>query len=263
MNQPADDPSSITERHAVGSNHGESGCSISDADESLSEHSAEDSSYESMETSTQPTSAPSSNVPVEAHVLSHWRQPYCVALPFLCIADEESIIPLVKSTVYQRYTWGISEPVVGMIMSETGSTGRVVMGWTDEPSDSDHALVSCYFFATGYILSRVSPKPRIRIAYSDERYPNSSLGIYDLTDPVSIIQLAQFILSLHQHVEKIVSKSSNPTFRHILWLSDSIQMHEDQSGPDDQKERRIHIWLRGVPSPPQSDSYVLIDRCWL
>ncbi len=159
VNQPADDPSSITERHAVGSNHGESGCSISDADESLSEHSAEDSSYESMETSTQPTSAPSSIVPVEAHVLSHWRQPYCVALPFLCIADEESIIPLVKSTVYQRYTWGISEPVVGMIMSETGSTGRVVMGWTDEPSDSDHALVSCYFFATGYILSRVSPKP--------------------------------------------------------------------------------------------------------
>ncbi|PBL04077.1 hypothetical protein ARMGADRAFT_1158018 [Armillaria gallica] len=236
VNQPADDPSSITERHAVGSNHGESGCSLSDADESLSEHSAEDSSYESMETSTQPTSAPSSNVPVEAHVLSHWRQPYCVALPFLCIADEESIIPLVKSTVYQRYTWGISEPVVGMIMSETGCTGRVVMGWTDEPSDSDHAL------------------PRIRIAYSDERYPNSSLGIYDLTDPVSTIQLAQFILSLHQHVEKIVSKSSNPTFRRILWRSDSIQVDEDQSGPDDQKERRIHIWLRGVPSPPQSDS---------
>ncbi|KAK0434344.1 hypothetical protein EV421DRAFT_1840832 [Armillaria borealis] len=234
--QAADDPSSITERHAVESNYGESGCSLSDGDESLSEHSVENSSYESMETSTQPTSAPSSNIPVEAHVLSHWRQPDCVALPFLCIADEGNIISLIKSTVYQRYTWGISEPVVGMILSETGCIGRVVMGWTDEPSDSDHVL------------------PRIRIAYSDGRCPNSSLGIYDLTDPISTIQLAQFILSLRQHIEKIVSTSSSPTFRPVLWRSDSIQMDEDLSGPDDQRERRIHIWLRGVPSPPQSDS---------
>ncbi|KAK0193487.1 hypothetical protein F5146DRAFT_384331 [Armillaria mellea] len=184
----------------------------------------------------QSTSTPSSNVPVEAHILSHWRQPDSVALPFLCIADEKNIIPLIRSTVYQRYTWGISEPVVGMILSETGCIARVVMGWVDEPSDSDLAL------------------PRIRIAYSDERCPNTSLGIYDLTDPVSTTQLAQFILSLRQHIKSLVSKSSNPTFRPILWRSDSISMDEDQSGSDDQRERRIHIWLRGVPSPPQSDS---------
>ncbi|KAK0476391.1 hypothetical protein IW261DRAFT_1609579 [Armillaria novae-zelandiae] len=232
--QAAEDPSPMTE-HAAEPNHRESGCSLSEADEPLSEHS-EDLFYESVETSTQPTSAPLSNIPVEAHVLSHWRQPDCVALPFLCIADEENIIPLVKSTVYQRYTWRISEPVVGVMLSETGCIGRVVMGWTDGQSDSDHVL------------------PRIRIAYSDDRCPNSSLGIYDLTDPVSTIQLAQFILSLRQHVEKVVSQSSNPTFRPILWRSDSIQMDEDQSGPEDGKERRIHIWLRNVPSPPQSDS---------
>ncbi|KAK0193486.1 hypothetical protein F5146DRAFT_1181532 [Armillaria mellea] len=89
----------------------------------------------------QSTSTPSSNVPVEAHILSHWRQPDSVALPFLCIADEKNIIPLIRSTVYQRYTWGISEPVVGMILSETGCIARVVMGWVDEPSDSDLALL--------------------------------------------------------------------------------------------------------------------------
>lgn len=125
---------------------------------------------------------------------------------------------------------------MGIILSETGCIGRVVIGWIDEPSDSDHVL------------------PRQRIAYSDERCPDSSLGIYDLTDPVSAIQLAQFILSFRRHVEKIVSQSSNPTYRSILWRSGSYQMDEDQSGLDDQKERRIHVWLRGVPSPPQSDS---------
>ncbi|KAK0184860.1 hypothetical protein F5146DRAFT_987729 [Armillaria mellea] len=234
--QATDDLPSITEQHLAECNHEESGCNLSDADESLSGRSDGDPSYKSMETSTQPTSAPSSNIPVEAHVLSHWRQPDSVALPFLCIADETNVIPLIKSTVYQRYTWGISEPVVGIILSEIRCIARVVMGWIGEPSDSDHAL------------------PRIRIAYSDERCPNSSLGIYDLSDPVSAIQLAQFILSLRQHVERIASQSSNPTFRRILWRSDSIQMDEDQSGPDDQRERRIHIWLRGVPSPPQSDS---------
>ncbi|KAK0213960.1 hypothetical protein IW262DRAFT_1466518 [Armillaria fumosa] len=234
VSQAAEDSSPITEQYAVEPNLGESGCSLSEADESLSEHSDKNLSYE--ETSTQPTSAPSSNIPIEAHVLSHWRQPDCVALPFLCITDEENIIPLVKSTVYQRYTWGISEPVVGIMLPETGCIACVVMGWIDEPSDSVHVL------------------PRIRIAYSDERCPNSSLGIYNLTDPVSTIQLAQFIFSLRQHVEKIASQSSNPMFRPILWRSDSIEMDEDQSGPDDQQERRIYIWLRSVPSPPQSVS---------
>ncbi|KAK0476392.1 hypothetical protein IW261DRAFT_1609580 [Armillaria novae-zelandiae] len=226
LSQAAGDPSPMTE-NAAEPNYGESSCNLSEADKPLSE---------SVKTSTQPISAPLSNIPVEAHVLSHWRHLDCVALPFLCIADEENIIPLMKSTVYQRYTWRISEPVVGIMLSETGYIGRVVMGWADGWSDSDHVL------------------PRIRIAYSDDCCPNSSLGIYDLTDPVSTIQLAQFILSLRRHVEKVVSQSPNPTFRPILWRSDSIQMDEDQSGPEDEKERRIHIWLRGVPSPHQNDS---------
>ncbi|KAK0184861.1 hypothetical protein F5146DRAFT_1169035 [Armillaria mellea] len=84
-----DDTSSITERHAVESNPDESSSCLSDGDEALFERSNDGPSYGGMETSTQPTSTPSSNIPVEARVLSHWRQPDSVALPFLCVADEK------------------------------------------------------------------------------------------------------------------------------------------------------------------------------
>ncbi|KAK0470126.1 uncharacterized protein EV420DRAFT_1498497 [Desarmillaria tabescens] len=238
-----EEPSSIPEPYVAESNpsHDESSYSPSDEEEPLSDHSDEDLAYESTDISTELTSAPSSNIPLEAHVLSHWRQSDSVALPFLCITDRENIIPLVKSTVYQRYTWGISEPVVGIILSETGCIGRVVIGWVDGSTESDHAL------------------PGVRIAYSDERSPDSSLGIYDLTDPVSTIQLAQFILNLRTHVERIASKSSNPTFKPILWRSDSIPLDEDRSGPEERRERRIHIWLRGVPSSQGDSASAHID----
>ncbi len=69
------------------------------------------------------------------------------------------MVSLIKSTVYQRYTWGISDPVVGMILSEAGCIGRVVMDWTDETSDPDYALVSCFFFVTGNILKGIPEAP--------------------------------------------------------------------------------------------------------
>ncbi|KAG7444854.1 uncharacterized protein BT62DRAFT_1077605 [Guyanagaster necrorhizus] len=239
--QITDDPSPMTE-DGEESHHDGSGCSLSDGEESLSEQSDEDSCYGSTDISTEPTSAPLSNIPVEAHVLSHWLRPDCAALPFLCVADRRNIIPLIQSTVYQRYTWGISEPVVGVILSETGCIGRVVMGWIEQHGDADHLL-----------------KPRVTVAYSDQHRPNSSLGIYDLTDPVSTIQLAQFVLSLRQHVESIVSESLNPTFKPILWRSDSIQLDEDQSDLGEQGERRIRIWLCGVPSPQDGSASESID----
>ncbi|KAK0204508.1 hypothetical protein DFS33DRAFT_1486773 [Desarmillaria ectypa] len=203
VGQATEDLSSISGPYTEESNHGESGCSPLDEEESLSEHSDEDLCYESTDILTEPTSALSSNIPLEVH--------------------------------REHYT------TVGVMLSETGCTGRVVMGWIDRPSNSDHHL------------------SEVRIAYSDQRCPDSSLGIYDLTDPVSTIQLAQFILSLRQHVERIVSKSFNPTFRPILWRSDSIRLDEDLFGLEEQRARRIHIWLHSVPSPQGYSASEYID----
>jgi hypothetical protein len=81
------------------------------------------------------------NIPFDAHMLpGHGRRFYAV-LPLLCVADEENIISLLSSALYQRRVWGIKEPVVGVVFSRIGTIGRVVLGWLDPESTVDFNLV--------------------------------------------------------------------------------------------------------------------------
>ncbi|KAK0240785.1 hypothetical protein EDD85DRAFT_1019739 [Armillaria nabsnona] len=195
----------------------------SDSEISYDEESSSETSYE---VSTDPTSAQSSYVPLDAHILASWRHPNSVVLPFLCVTDEEDIFSLMGGVLYQRLTWGISEPVIGIILSKTGFVGRVVLGWLDKECPDPEVL------------------PAIRFAYGDETRTDASLGVYDLTDPVSAVKFSQFILSLRAHVEGIVAQCHSPTFKRLLWRSDSID--NDNSGTEEQWKQRIVNWLNAV-----------------
>ncbi|KAK0475561.1 hypothetical protein IW261DRAFT_1567960 [Armillaria novae-zelandiae] len=130
------------------------------------DQSSSETSYEYTDVSTNPTSAQSSYVPLDAHILASWHHPNSVVLPFICVTDEEDIFSLMGGVLYQRLTWGISEPVIGIILSKTGAF------------------------------------PAIRFAYGDETRIDASLGVYDLTDPVSAVKFSHFILSLRAHVRE-------------------------------------------------------------
>ncbi|KAK0240841.1 hypothetical protein EDD85DRAFT_947944 [Armillaria nabsnona] len=182
------------------------------------ERSNEEPHYERTEASTDLTSAQSSYVPLDAHILAFWRHPNSVVLPFLCVTDEEDIFSLMGGVLYQRSTWGISEPVTGIILSKTWFVGRVVLGWLD--------------------------KPAIRFAYGDETRTDASLGVYDLTDPVSAVKFSQFILGLRAHVEGIVAQCQTPTSKRLSWRSDSID--DENSGSEEQWKQRIVNWLNTV-----------------
>ncbi|KAK0499578.1 hypothetical protein EDD18DRAFT_856213 [Armillaria luteobubalina] len=210
----------------------------SDSETSYDDESSSETSYEHTEVSTDPTSAQSSHVPLDAHILASWRHPNSVVLPFLCVTDEEDIFSLMGGVLYQRSTWGISEPVIGIILSKTGFVGRVVLGWLDK---------EC-----------LDPEPAIRFAYGDETRTDASLGVYDLTDPVSAVKFSQFILGLRAHVEGIVAQCHTPTFKRLLWRSDSIA--DDNSGTEEQWRQRIVNWLNTVakctaPSDPSSNHF--------
>ncbi|KAK0199318.1 hypothetical protein DFS33DRAFT_1268615 [Desarmillaria ectypa] len=185
-----------------------------------------DTSYERTEALTDPTSAQSSYVPLDAHILAHRRHSNSVVLPYLCVTDQEDIFSLMSSVLYQRSTWGISEPVVGVILSKTGFVGRVVLGWLDEEHADPDVL------------------PAARFAYGDETRTDSSLGVYDLTDPVSTLKFGQFIISLRAHVEAIVPQCETPTFKRFLWRSDNID--DDNRGSEEQWEQGIVNWLNTV-----------------
>ncbi|KAK0209411.1 hypothetical protein IW262DRAFT_1529191 [Armillaria fumosa] len=91
--------------------------------------------------------------------------------------------------------------------------------------------------------------PVIHVAYSDRESSDSSLGIYDLTDPSSALQFAQFILGLQTHVKRIVEQCSRSTFRPFSWRLDSI---DEQCGTEGTWERRIYSWLSDIPQPRES-----------
>ncbi|KAK0505718.1 hypothetical protein EDD18DRAFT_3220 [Armillaria luteobubalina] len=225
---------SMTAEHSKKESQEESDLEVSYDDESSSE-----TSYERTEVSTDPTSAQSSYIPLDAHILASWHHPNSVVLPFLCVTDEDDIFSLMGGVLYQRSTWGISEPVVGIILSRTGFVARVVLGWLDKECPDSEIL------------------PAIRFAYGDETRTDASLGVYNLTDPVSAVKFSQFILGLGAHVEGIVDRCRTPTFKRLSWRSDSID--DDNSGTEEQWRQRIVNWLDAVakciaPSEPSSHS---------
>ncbi|KAG7439463.1 uncharacterized protein BT62DRAFT_924699 [Guyanagaster necrorhizus] len=224
-----------------------------DSETSYDDESSSDSdtSYERTEASTDPTSAQSSYVPLDGHVLAYWRHPNSVVLPYLCVTDEEDIFSLMSGVVYQRSTWGIAGPVIGIILSKTGLVGRVVFGWLDNVC--------------------VDPDlPAVHFAHADGTRIDPSLGVYDLTDAVSGLKFAQFIIGLRAHVEGIVAQSRTPTFKRLPWRSDTID-DDDSGSEEEQWEQRIVCWLNTVekcdtdhtaPSDPSSThccSYNMAD----
>ncbi|KAF9481604.1 hypothetical protein BDN70DRAFT_991760 [Pholiota conissans] len=106
--------------------------------------------------------------PFDGHVIPSSGLHVDCVLPVICVADQDNIRELVISTVYQRYTWGICLPVVGISLENV--IARVVIGWIHEEE------------ATG-----VSDLPTVHIASSADEEINSRLGIFDLSDPVSAI----------------------------------------------------------------------------
>ncbi|KAK0462532.1 uncharacterized protein EV420DRAFT_1735077 [Desarmillaria tabescens] len=200
----------------------------------------------SAEPSTDPTSAQSSHVPLDANILAYWKHPNSVVLPYLCVTDEEDIFSLMRGVVYQRSTWGISAPVIGIILSNIGFVGRVVLGWLDKECTDPDVL------------------PEVRFAYGDETRTDASLGVYDLTDPVSALKFGQFIISLRAHVEGIVAQCQTPAFKRISWRSDTID--DDNCGSEEQWKQRIVSWLKTVErccadhrEPPNCCSSTMAD----
>ena len=80
------------------------------------------------------------DIPFDAHVLPGRGKRVDCRLPVVCAADEDVIDALVTSTVCQRHVWGISLPVVGVSLSKSSSTAKLVVGWA-QVDDCDDATV--------------------------------------------------------------------------------------------------------------------------
>ena len=107
--------------------------------------------YAEMSTAKASTSS-SIDLPFDAHVLPTREHRFYAILPLLCVTDEANIVSLMSSVLYQRYVWGIADPLIGISFSKYGTIGQVLLGWLDLESPHDDNLVCNYssFHAYAY-----------------------------------------------------------------------------------------------------------------
>ncbi|EGO29000.1 hypothetical protein SERLADRAFT_456323 [Serpula lacrymans var. lacrymans S7.9] len=134
-----------------------------------------------------------------------------------------------SSMLYQRRVWHIDQPIIGIIFQGTGTVGQVLFGWLDHDSGTSGDL-------PGVHIACASPNSQ----------PKASLGIFDLTDPVAAISLAQFVLGLSSYFKDLINATSvtsvdaDPS---LHWRSDLIDI-SSESG--EQWKERVSRWACDV-----------------
>lgn len=84
---------------------------------------------EHSELSSQPSFA-SLEVPENARILEPLLRDY-VDVPVVCVAEAKVMPSVMSKLLYQRNIWGLSEPVLGFIISDDGLVVRLAIGWTE------------------------------------------------------------------------------------------------------------------------------------
>ncbi|KZP28910.1 hypothetical protein FIBSPDRAFT_1039259 [Athelia psychrophila] len=186
------------------------------------------------------------DVPFAAHMLPGRGRRLCAVLPVICIADESNIHPLLTSALYQRRVWNIDEPVIGLVISRTGTAVQVYLAWLDARSEEADGL----------------PTPNVACATSFAASSDShpSLGLFDLGDSISALLFAQFILGFSGQVREIKNASSTPCTTPLSWRCDgpidNIRALEDKQW---KHTNNIASWARDVAATSRSVVTVAID----
>ncbi|KAH7905544.1 hypothetical protein BJ138DRAFT_1228738 [Hygrophoropsis aurantiaca] len=182
------------------------------------------------ESNNSATSTSSLQVPFDAHLLGGRGRHLSAALPVFVVADPTNITPLMCSVLYQRHTWGIREPAVGIILANTATIGQIVLGWLDDSDCSSPDQL---------------PTPHLAFAATDSS-PKLELGVFDLADPLSTFTFSQFVLNLRGHYEDICSamsigalESSNS----VSWRSDLVRI---SAGSGEQWGGNVSRWSANV-----------------
>ncbi|KAL4063323.1 hypothetical protein J3A83DRAFT_4106855, partial [Scleroderma citrinum] len=168
------------------------------------------------------------NLPVQAQMIPTRGMSSRLALPVFVVADEGTIVPLIRSMLYQRYVLGIREPAVGFIGSRTGTEFHVIIGWLNSDTMPGSDL----------------PSAHVAFNHDPCGTPNSSLGTFDLTEPLSAFSMAQFIMQVSHHFLSALHATpvGGDCVDMLSWRNDGID-HEFYLG--EQWKERVTRWARG------------------
>ncbi|KZT23232.1 hypothetical protein NEOLEDRAFT_565030 [Neolentinus lepideus HHB14362 ss-1] len=152
-------------------------------------------------------------------------------LPFLCMSEEEDLFGMLASGLYQRYAWGIKEPIVALTYSSGQASLQLVVAWLEDCNTSDKRL------------------PSVHAAFENS---SNSLSLFNLCDPIGVLRLTAFLLSLREHAEHLrclVSEMLAGTAlvsEPFLWRSDFDLEEEIEEDNDNDFASGIQKWAREV-----------------
>ncbi|KJA16493.1 hypothetical protein HYPSUDRAFT_291017 [Hypholoma sublateritium FD-334 SS-4] len=174
--------------------------------------------------------------PVDGHILPGYGQRVDCVLPVVCIADQDNILALVTSIIYQRRCWGISLPAVGILIDRTGTIATIVIGWINK-TEAEHCP-----------QNRLPP---VNLAFSSSPdTAGASKGVYDLLDPLSALQFGHFISRLSEHFPVIENCISDSRTCDLCWRLDHVQLTKTQDphskSPPLDLLTRIEAWVREI-----------------
>ncbi|KAF8868740.1 hypothetical protein CPB85DRAFT_1361896 [Mucidula mucida] len=170
------------------------------------------------------------STPPNAHLYDYWHDRRSVAFPFVCVADEHSIL--------QRITWGVQDPVIGIALSENGVSARFYFAWTDQHPHG-------------------SAMPPVHCVSSSNSTPLD--GAFDFSNPDSTLLFASFLLSLRPLYHALVQQCRIAHCSDFTWRADSKS--DDQKGPPESWEGKISMWVHHVQSDFSTSSSKSASRC--
>ncbi len=91
------------------------------------------------------------DIPLDAHVLPGCGKRLNCLLPVVCVATEHEIEALVTTVVCQRYVLDITLPVVGVPLSTSGTTAKIILGWAEYDRDDAVGI-----FLLGWIINTLT-----------------------------------------------------------------------------------------------------------
>ncbi|KAJ7161889.1 hypothetical protein C8R43DRAFT_1233455 [Mycena crocata] len=128
-----------------------------------------------------------------------------------------------SSVACQRYVWGLHGPVIGFVFSDNGVVGKLVLSWVDHATRTVHMV--CPVDGT-------------------KTQPASPLGVFNFTNPTSVLRFSQLILNLAPHFAIISGHTINSCENNRLdWHRDNPEIAAGKfaSGRD-----RVVRWIRDV-----------------
>ncbi|EIW76782.1 hypothetical protein CONPUDRAFT_139462, partial [Coniophora puteana RWD-64-598 SS2] len=172
------------------------------------------------------------------------------SIPIACIADQSVMISLLRSAVYQRLAWGVTEPVIGLGFSPGSPMVQVFLAWPSTTWKDGLPLVA------------------IAGDLSEDRIQGT--GWFNVTSPMATYELVQY---LSRVIEFANHMSCPGQTRWLEWRFDfanydkmeditmdkmaSVRAWAEEAMPADAGERRL---LSTTSSPPAESSINIPTR---